>query len=195
VCTVSSTTGCDTGQGTTERVVNETVQPLGRVRPTLPADIPDVVAMVHELAAYENAADQCTLTDKQLHTALFGNDAALFGHVAEQRGQVVGFTLWFLNFSTWDGVHGIHLEDLYVRPDHRRTGWGRALLDELVEECVRNGYSRMEWSVLNWNSPAIEFYHRLGAEPMDGWSVYRLSAARLRQLAATTTTLRGEHRP
>lgn len=164
----------------------ETQQETRHIHPVDPVDVPHVVALVHELAAYEHAAEHCTLTNEQLHEALFGPARALFGHVAERNGRVAGFTLWFLNFSTWDGVHGIYLEDLYVRPEHRKAGLGRALLDELARECARNGYTRLEWSVLNWNTPAIEFYRSLGAEPMDGWSVYRLSGPSLQHLADTT---------
>ena len=158
-------------------------QPANEIRPIEPGDVPDVVALVHDLAAYERAAQQCILTDEQLHTALFGPRPALFGHVAELDGHVAGFALWFLNFSTWDGVHGIYLEDLYVRPEHRGAGLGRALFAELAAECVRCGYTRLQWWVLNWNSPAIGFYRSLGAEAMDEWTVYRLSGEPLEDLA------------
>lgn len=175
-------------------MVDETQQLPGWIRPTTPGDIPEVVTLVHELAAYEHAADRCTLTGRQLEAALFGPAPALFGHVAERAGRIVGFTLWFLNFSTWDGVHGIHLEDLYVRPEHRQAGLGRALLDELAVECARHGYTRLEWSVLDWNTPAIAFYRSLGAEPMDTWTGYRLSGRALREIAGTVTSQPGEHR-
>lgn len=153
------------------------------IRPIEAGDVGDVVGLVHDLAAYERAAQECTLTEGQLHTALFGPRPALFGHVAELRGHVAGFALWFLNFSTWDGVHGIYLEDLYVRPEHRGAGLGRALFAELAAECVRSGYTRLQWWVLNWNDPAIGFYRSLGAEAMDEWTVYRLSGTPLHQLA------------
>ena len=107
----------------------------------------------------------------------------MFAHVAEADGEVAGFALWFLNFSTWTGQHGIYLEDLYVRPDQRRSGLGRALLAELSRICVARGYSRLEWSVLDWNSPARGFYASLGAVEMDEWTVHRLSGAALRALA------------
>lgn len=174
---------------------NETYPTAAHIRPVETTDVPHVVTLVHELAAYEHAAEHCTLTTEQLHEALFGARPALFGHVAERDGLLAGFTLWFLNFSTWDGVHGIYLEDLYIRPEHRKAGLGRALLDELVMECARNGYSRLEWSVLNWNTPAIAFYRSLGAEPMDGWTVYRLSGASLRHLADTAIPHRLEQQP
>lgn len=131
--------------------------------------------LVHALAEYERLADECTMTPAQLHAALFAPEPALFGHVAEVDGEIVGFTLWFLNFSTFHGTHGIYLEDLFVRPNHRSTGLGRALLTTLAEECVTKGYSRLEWSVLDWNAPSIGFYESLGAVPKDGWTVYRLT--------------------
>lgn len=143
-----------------------------------------VVALVHDLAAYERAPDQCRLTDEQLRAALFAERPALFGHVAEVGGEVVGCALWFLNFSTWDGVHGIYVEDLMVRPEHRGAGLGRALLAELAAECVRRGYSRLQWWVLDWNEAAIGFYRRVGAEPMDEWTVFRVSGDGLAALAA-----------
>jgi GNAT superfamily N-acetyltransferase len=153
------------------------------IRPTTPDDVPAVVELVHELAAYEKAPHECHLTTEQLHAALFAEQPALFGHVAEVDGQVVGFTLWFLNFSTWRGVHGIYLEDLYVRPEFRGKGIGKALLAELAAECVRRGYARLEWWVLDWN-PATKFYQALGAVPMDEWTVYRLTDEPLTALAA-----------
>ncbi len=154
------------------------------IRRAAESDLGAVVAMVHELAAYEQAPEQCQLTVQQLRAALFGERPALFGHVAENGGELVGFALWFLNFSTWNGVHGLHLEDLYVRPQHRGGGFGRALLAELAAECVRHGYSRLQWWVVNWNTPAIDFYRSLGAVPMDEWTVFRLTGDALSALAA-----------
>ena len=165
------------------------------IRPVRAADVPAVVAMVHELADFENAADHCTLTVEQLHTALFAPGAALFGHVAVRSpdgtpagdpagGELVGVALWFLNFSTWEGVHGIYLEDLYVRPTARRSGAGRALLAALAGLCVERGYQRLDWWVLHWN-PARDFYARIGARPMDEWIPYRLTGVSLAALAAT----------
>ena len=142
-----------------------------------------VVGLVHELAEYEKAPRQCHLTADQLRTALFGEAPALFGHVAESGGEVVGCALWFLNFSTWRGVHGIYLEDLFVSQTQRGSGLGKALLAALADECVRRGLGRLEWSVLDWN-PATEFYKAMDAAPMDEWTVYRLSDEPLRTLAA-----------
>lgn len=152
------------------------------MRRTRPGDVDTVVALVGELADYERAPEACTLTAAQLHRALFGERPALHGHVAEIGGRVVGMALWFLTFSTWDGVHGIHLEDLYVRPQHRGAGVGGALLAELGAECVRRGYSRLEFSVLDWNEPALRVYRAMGAVPMDEWTVHRISGPALRAL-------------
>jgi GNAT superfamily N-acetyltransferase len=146
-----------------------------RIRRVREGDITAVVELVRELAEYEQLEHECEMTDDQLRAALFGPAPALFGHVAEVDGEVVGFTLWFLSFSTFRGTHGIYLEDLFVRQDQRGTGLGRALLTELAEECVRRGYARLEWSVLDWNDPAIGFYKSLGAAPRDGWTVFRLT--------------------
>lgn len=154
------------------------------VRRVQESDVPAVVSLVHELASYERASHECSLTPAQLRTALFAPSPALFGHVAEVEGSVEGFAVWFLNYSTWRGVHGIYLEDLYVRPAQRGLGLGRALLRALASECVRNGYARLEWSVLDWNSPAIGFYESLGAKPQDEWTIYRLTDDALKALAA-----------
>jgi GNAT superfamily N-acetyltransferase len=154
-----------------------------RIRPVEPADIPAVVELVHRLAAYERASDLCHLSERQLDAALFGERPALFGHVAVVEGAVVGCALWFLNFSTWRGVHGIYLEDLFVEPAHRGKGLGRALLVRLAQECVRHGYGRLEWVVLDWNEPAIGFYRSLGAVSQDDWSIFRLDENPLAALA------------
>ena len=145
------------------------------VRPVRPDDVPALVALVRELADYEKALHEVALTEQQLADCLFGPAPALFGHVAEVEGEVVGLALWFLNFSTWRGTHGIYLEDLYVRPEHRGAGLGRELLRTLAALCVERGYSRLEWSVLDWNTPSIEFYRAAGAVPMDEWTVFRLT--------------------
>jgi GNAT superfamily N-acetyltransferase len=153
------------------------------IRPVRPEDVPAVVAMVHELAEFERAADQCHLTTEQLHAALFGERPALFGHLAVDPGGVpLGFALWFLNFSTWEGVHGVHLEDLYVSPAARGTGAGCELVATLAAICVERGYQRLEWAVLTWN-PARDFYAALGATTMDGWLPHRLAGPALHRLA------------
>ncbi|MFD9704707.1 GNAT family N-acetyltransferase [Lentzea sp. NPDC059081] len=155
------------------------------IRRVEPRDVDAVVRLVHELALYERAPEQCHLTAEQLHTALFNDNPALFGHVAEVDGEVVGIALWFLNFSTWDGVHGIYLEDLYVTPEHRGSGIGRQFLETLAQECVAKGYSRFQWWVLNWNEPSIGFYKKLGAVPMDEWTVMRVADEALRELGSS----------
>lgn len=142
--------------------------------------------MVRDLAEYEKALDEARATEEQLGEALFGERPAAFAHIAEDdvTGEVVGFSLWFLNFSTWRGVHGIYLEDLYVRPEARGGGHGKALLAALARICVERGYERLEWSVLDWNEPSINFYKSLGALPQDEWTVYRLTDGALAGLGA-----------
>ncbi|MBG6069831.1 GNAT family N-acetyltransferase [Micromonospora ureilytica] len=158
------------------------------IRPARPEDVSAVVAMVHELAEYERAPEQCHLTTGQLTSALFATAPALFGHVAvDEHDEPVGFALWFLNFSTWAGVHGIYLEDLFVRPAARGTGAGRLLLATLTDICVRRGYQRLDWSMIDWN-PAAGFYAAIGAEQMSEWVAYRLSGDALRALADHATT-------
>jgi GNAT superfamily N-acetyltransferase len=152
------------------------------VRDVRPEDVPAVVGLVRELAEYERELASCLLTDDQLHAALFGATPALFGHVAEVGGEVVGCALWFLNFSTWRGVHGIYLEDLYVRPGMRGRGLGRALLARLAAICVERGYARLEWAVLDWNTPSIGFYRSIGAAGMDEWTTFRLDGDALEAL-------------
>ncbi|SHN32464.1 GNAT family N-acetyltransferase [Cryptosporangium aurantiacum] len=156
-----------------------------RVREATPDDVADIVAMVHELAAYEKAPDECTLTVPQLETALFGPSPALFGHVVSRADDdaVVGFAVWFLNYSTWRGVHGIYLEDLYVRPEARRGGAGRALLSRLAQICVERRYARLEWWVLDWNTPARDAYAAMGANALTEWIPYRVDGQDLLRLA------------
>lgn len=153
-----------------------------RIRRIREADLEAVVGLVHELADYEREPDSCHLTVEQLGTALFGESPALFGHVAEVDGEIVGCALWFRNFSTWQGVHGVYLEDLYVSPAQRGTGLGVALLQALAVECAERGYGRLEWSVLDWNAPSIAFYESLGATAMAEWTTYRLTGDALARL-------------
>ncbi|MGI5455862.1 N-acetyltransferase family protein [Streptomyces sp. CA-249302] len=154
------------------------------IRTATPADIPLIHALVRELADYEKVPHEAKATEAQLHEALFGERPAAFAHIAvdDTTGEAVGFALWFLNFSTWRGVHGIYLEDLYVRPTARGAGHGKALLAELARICVERGYQRLEWSVLDWNAPSIAFYESLGARPQDEWTVYRLTDEELARL-------------
>jgi GNAT superfamily N-acetyltransferase len=153
------------------------------IRRVRESDVPAVVGLVYELASYERLSAECQLTPDQLRQALFAPAPALFGHVAEVAGTVAGYALWFLNYSTWKGNHGIYLLDLYVRPEHRARGLGRGLLAALAEESCRRGLTGVEWAVLDWNTPAIGFYRALGAEPDEGWTTYRLSGQALSALA------------
>ena len=153
------------------------------IRPAGPGDIPAIHQLIRDLAEYEKALPEVSATQEDLRRALLGERPAVFAHVAENDGEVVGFALWFLNFSTWTGQHGVYLEDLYVRPDQRRSGLGRELLAELARICVARGYARLEWSVLDWNAPARRFYASLGAVEMDEWMVNRLAGPALRALA------------
>lgn len=163
---------------------------LQHVREARESDVAAIAALVRELAAYERAADQVRMTPAMLHTALFGDGGAgdapvVHALVAEVERDVVGFALWFVTFSTWEGVHGIYLEDLFVRPAYRGTGLGRELLGRLAQLAINRGYARLEWAVLNWNAPAIGFYQRLGAFPQQEWSTYRLTGAALNGAAGT----------
>lgn len=156
------------------------------IRAATPADVPAIHAMIRELAAYEKALDEARATPEQLHDALFGEHPAIFALMAEDDSSgndPVGFALWFRNFSTWTGTHGVYLEDLYVKPEARGGGHGKALLAELASICVTRGYERFEWAVLDWNDPAIGFYRSIGALGQDGWTVQRLSGEPLHTLA------------
>lgn len=159
----------------------------GTIRRAIPADVPEILLMIRELAEYERALEHAVATEEQLTAALFGDEPKVFAHVVEHDagdGRRLGaFALWFLNFSTWLGQHGLYLEDLYVRPELRGTGYGKRLLATLAQECVDNDYGRLEWWVLDWNEPALAFYRSLGAVPMDEWTVHRVTGADLSRLA------------
>jgi len=152
------------------------------IRPAVIDDVPTIAALIRELADYEKALHEVRATEEDLRRALFGPEPKVFAHVAEHDEEVVGFALWFVTFSTWTGRHGIYLEDLYVRPHARGRGHGKALLTELARIAVERGYTRVEWSVLDWNEPAIGFYKALGAVPQDEWTVYRLTGEALAEL-------------
>lgn len=153
------------------------------IRPAVAGDAAEITAMIHELAEFEEAAAECTVTESQISAALFGDSPVAFAHVAEEDGRVGAMALWFRNFSTWDGVAGIYLEDLFVRPAFRRRGLARALLSELAAECVSQGYTRLQWAVLNWNVNAIALYDAVGGKPQSEWTTYRVSGAELAALA------------
>lgn len=154
------------------------------IRPSTPADVPVLMQLVHELAAYEREPDAVRATEDDLHAALHGPSPVARCHVAELDGQVVGFALWYVTFSTWTGRPGLWLEDLYVRPVARGTGLGKALLQQLAAVCLEQGWTRLEWWVLDWNTPAQGFYRSLGAVPQDEWTVWRVDADALRSLGS-----------
>jgi GNAT superfamily N-acetyltransferase len=155
------------------------------VRRAVAGDEVELTAMIHELASFEKAAAACTITEPQLRTALFGDAPVLNAHVAEVDGEIAAGALWFLNFSTWDGVAGIYLEDLYVRPRFRRRGLARELLSALARECVARGYTRLSWAVLDWNVDAIALYKSVGGRALGEWITYRVSGSELSALAGS----------
>ncbi|WP_026549544.1 GNAT family N-acetyltransferase [Arthrobacter sp. Br18] len=155
------------------------------IREAMPDDVPTILQLIHDLAVYEKEPDAVRNTVDQLTDALFGPDPKVYAHVAESGGRIEGFALWFLNYSTWEGVHGIYLEDLYVRPGARGAGHGKALLQNLARIAAERGYARVEWSVLKWNAPSIRFYESLGARVQEEWSTFRLTGAALSGFAGT----------
>ena len=142
-----------------------------------------VYTFVRELAEYEKLSHEVAATEADIGEALFGDSPVLFCDIAEWDGEPAGFAVWFVNFSTFSGRHGIYLEDLFVRPALRGKGIGKALLMHLARQCVANGWSRLQWAVLDWNAPSIEFYKSLGADLMDEWTICRLSGEALARLA------------
>jgi GNAT superfamily N-acetyltransferase len=153
------------------------------IRVVKPGDETELVAMIHELAEFEHASSECTVTESQLRDALFGDQPMVYGHIAEVDGAAAAGALWFRNFSTWDGVAGIYLEDLFVRPQFRRRGLARKLLATLARECVDSGYTRLSWAVLDWNVNAIALYDAVGGRPQTEWITYRVSGPELSALA------------
>lgn len=182
---ISSPPGTDTGPVVTDP----------RIRPIRPRDIGRTVELIFELAVYEKLPEECHITEEQLRAAVFAPQPAVFGLAAfdstEPAAEQVGYALYFLNFSTWEGVHGIYLEDLYVTPGSRGSGLGKAMLTTLAATADARGYARVEWSVLDWNTPSIDFYRSLGAVAMDGWSTYRLSGPALSRTARGTAESNG----
>lgn len=159
------------------------------IREATPEDVQAIHNMIVELAVYEKEPNAVLATADDLRGILFGSNPALFAHVAEDDGgNVVGFALWFLNYSTWLGKHGIYLEDLYVKPDHRGSGYGKELLAHLAHICVTRGYGRLEWCVLDWNDPARGFYESIGAQALTEWIPYRVTGDQLTALAQQSST-------
>lgn len=155
------------------------------IRPAAPADAALIFSFIRELAEYEKLTTDVATNETEIASALFGPNPRVFCDIAEWNGKPAGFALWFYNFSTFRGRHGIYLEDLFVRPDFRGKGIGKALLANLARRAVAEGCARVEWWVLDWNTPSIAFYQSLGARPMDDWTVFRLTGAALEKLAAT----------
>ncbi|GAA2544733.1 GNAT family N-acetyltransferase [Mycolicibacterium diernhoferi] len=154
------------------------------IRRAQPGDEAEIVAMIEELAAFEKASEECTVTESQMRAALFADQPIAFAHVVEVDGRAAATAVWFRNFSTWDGVAGIYLEDLFVRPAFRRRGLARKLLSALAAECVASGYTRLSWAVLNWNVDAIALYDAVGGKPQTEWTTYRVSGDELSALAS-----------
>ena len=156
------------------------------IRYAVKEDAPRILQLIKDLAEYEKAPDDAVATIEQIEASLFSPSPHAFCHVAEADGVVVGISIWFLNYSTWLGKPGIYLEDLYIDPAHRGKGFGLSLLRELAKICVERSYDRLQWWVLDWNEPSIEFYKSLGAEAMDEWTVYRVSGDALQKLATSS---------
>ncbi len=153
------------------------------IRPAIPGDIPVILELIRDLAEYERAPNDVLATEAGLQEVLFGSKPAAEVLIAREGDQAVGFAVYFFNFSTWLGRAGLYLEDLFVRPEKRGFGYGRALLVQLARIAKERGCGRMEWAVLDWNEPAIGFYKKLGAVPMHEWTVFRLTQTEIAQLA------------
>lgn len=153
------------------------------LRRARPGDEQGILDCIQALADYEREPDAVENTVPMLRAALFGLEPRAFAHVVEREGAIVGIALWFLTYSTWTGRHGIWLEDLFVNESERGRGFGKALIAALAAECVEREYSRLEWTVLDWNAPSIAFYRALGAAPMDEWTTQRLTGDALAALA------------
>ena len=155
------------------------------IRTTTEADVPVILSLIRELAEYERAPDAVVATEEGLREVLFGPRPSAEVLLALEDGQPVGFAVYFFNFSTWLGRPGLYLEDLFVRPEMRGKGYGRALLERLAQIAQERDCGRMEWAVLDWNDPAIQFYRKLGAQPMDEWTVFRLTKDGIAKLAGS----------
>ena len=158
------------------------------IRPATAADVPIILELIRALATYERAPNEVTATEDGLNKVLFGEKPAAEVLLAFENETAVGFAVFFHNFSTWLGRPGLYLEDLFVRPEDRGKGYGRALLIHLAKIARDRGCGRMEWAVLDWNDPAIQFYHKLGAKPMDEWTVFRLTRDGIKRLAESSST-------
>ncbi|WP_372191583.1 N-acetyltransferase family protein [Xanthomonas axonopodis pv. desmodiigangetici] len=159
-------------------------RPAPQIRSATPEDVPLLHDLITALAVYEREPDAVKAGLDELRASLFGDGATAHALICEQDGQALGFAVYFFNYSTWLGRNGLYLEDLFVRPEARGKGAGLALLRHLAQLAVQRGCGRFEWSVLDWNQPAIDFFKAVGARPMDGWTVYRLDGERLAAFAA-----------
>jgi GNAT superfamily N-acetyltransferase len=155
------------------------------IRDAVPADVGDLLRLIRALAGYEREPDAVETTEDDLRHALFDPEPKVFALVAETAGRAVGTAIYFVSFSTWTGRHGLYLEDLFVEPNHRSAGVGRALMSVLAARSLGLGYKRLEWAVLDWNERAISFYRGLGATAMDEWTTFRLAGASLANLAGS----------
>ena len=153
-----------------------------KIRPARNEEASIILQLIRDLAEYEKAPDEVKASEKEIIETIFADNPKVFCDLVEVDGDIAGMAIWFLNYSTWQGKHGIYLEDLYVKPEYRGRGYGKALLQHLAGICNERGYGRFQWWVLDWNSPAIEFYRSLGAEAMSEWTVYRISGLPLRRL-------------
>jgi GNAT superfamily N-acetyltransferase len=153
-----------------------------KIRPAKIQEVGEVLHLIQDLAIYEKAPEQVEAIEEDLLNTIFASDPRVFCDLVEVDGQIAGMAIWFLNYSTWQAKHGIYLEDLFIKPEYRGRGYGKALLKHLAKICDEKGYGRLQWWVLDWNSPAIEFYKSLGAEAMDEWTVYRTSGKALKDL-------------
>ena len=159
-----------------------------QIRPARVQDVPIILQLIRDLATYERAPQEVTATEEQLVSVLFGERPAAEVLLAFEEESPAGFAVYFYNFSTWLGRPGLYLEDLFVKPEKRGKGYGRALLVELAKIARDRGCGRMEWAVLDWNEPAIKFYQALGATPMDEWTVFRLTRDEIAKLADAAGT-------
>jgi GNAT superfamily N-acetyltransferase len=152
------------------------------IREALPEDVPAILILIKELAVYEKLSDKVIATEETLSETIFSSNSHVIVYLAEYKKELAGYAIFFRNFSTFIGRAGIYLEDIYVRPRFRGKGIGKKLLSKVIELARENNYGRVEWCVLDWNKPAIDFYKKLGAEPMENWTIFRLSEDKFKNL-------------
>ena len=152
------------------------------IRPAKTTDIDEILALIYELALYEKAPEEAKATKSQIMESFFSDNPKVFCEIVEVDGEIAGFAIWFLNYSTWQGKHGIYLEDLFIRPQFRGRGFGKSVLKYLAQICVDRGYGRFQWWVLDWNTPAWDFYLAKGSIPMTEWTMHRMQGQALKDL-------------